>query len=218
MFFKLVVLSSALFASAFSAPHVLLRQSPLIASHSVVGSVPTSISEHSSSVVHSAALAPAVQYVDAVPVVRASPIVETHSVVGSVPSTISQHSSSVVHSAAVAHSVPIVKAAPVVATHSVVGSVPSTISQHSSSVVHSAAVVQSAPIVRSAPVVQHSVVESVPIVHSSNVVVPVAHSAVIGSVPTSISRSSSDIVHGHAIVQPQIVSYGAVSPVHYSVW
>jgi hypothetical protein len=64
--FKLVVLS-ALLAIAAARPGLL---APTVYSSAIVGSVPTSISHHSSSVVHSAAFA--------APVVHAAPLVTAH--------------------------------------------------------------------------------------------------------------------------------------------
>lgn len=123
MYFKLVVLF-AMVASAISAPSgvVLLGQQPIL-TQTVVGSVPATISSHSSQVVHSAALAapsvqvigqhglalaghglvgPSVQVVQAAqPSVAVVPSVQHSAIIGSVPSTISAHSSQVVHSAAI---------------------------------------------------------------------------------------------------------------------
>lgn len=64
--FKLVVLS-ALLAFAVAKPSLL---APAVYSSAIVGSVPTSISHQSSSIVHSAALA--------APVVHAAPLVTAH--------------------------------------------------------------------------------------------------------------------------------------------
>lgn len=83
--FKLVVLF-AIVAVAVAKPSHL---APIAYHTAVVGSVPTSISEHSSSIVHSAALV--------APVVHAAPIV---------------------HAAPVLHAAPLVAAAPVISSYS----------------------------------------------------------------------------------------------------
>ncbi|XP_019876229.1 cuticle protein 16.5 [Aethina tumida] len=96
--FKLVVLS-ALLAIAAARPGLL---APAVYSSAIVGSVPTSISESSSSIVHSAALAP---------VVHAAPVVHSAPLVAAAP---------VVHSAALVHSAPLVSAyahAPALSVH-----------------------------------------------------------------------------------------------------
>ncbi|KAJ8960344.1 hypothetical protein NQ314_006094 [Rhamnusium bicolor] len=64
--FKLVVLS-ALFALATARPGFL---APTVYSSAVVGSIPTSVSHQSSSIVHSAALVS--------PVVHAAPVISTY--------------------------------------------------------------------------------------------------------------------------------------------
>ncbi|XP_044736408.1 cuticle protein 10.6-like [Chrysoperla carnea] len=112
--FKLVVLS-ALIALTVAAPSGLhgvvtyQAAAPIITAHStVIGSVPTSISSQSSSVVHSAALAHAVHAAPAVAVAHhAAPLITAHSaIIGSVPTSISSQSSSVVHGASLIHAAP----------------------------------------------------------------------------------------------------------------
>ncbi|XP_017779018.1 PREDICTED: larval cuticle protein F1-like [Nicrophorus vespilloides] len=97
--FKLVVLS-ALLAVVAAAPG--LYTSPLAYSAAVVGSVPTSVSHQSSSVVHSAALT--------APVVHTAPVVSAYSA-----PVVSAYSAPIVS----AYSAPIVAAhaAPVVGVH-----------------------------------------------------------------------------------------------------
>lgn len=73
--FKLVVLS-ALFALTVAAPAPGLLAAHPVAYSAVVGSVPTSISHQSSSIVHSAAITSPV--VHAAPLVHAAPVVSAY--------------------------------------------------------------------------------------------------------------------------------------------
>ncbi|XP_028141605.1 larval cuticle protein F1-like [Diabrotica virgifera virgifera] len=91
--YKLVVLFAVLAAVSARPSHLL---TPVVHSAAVIGSVPTSVSEYSSSIVHDHALVSPV--VHAAPVLHASPVV--HSV----------HAAPVVH----AYSAPAVVASPYV--------------------------------------------------------------------------------------------------------
>ncbi|RZC34727.1 hypothetical protein BDFB_013455, partial [Asbolus verrucosus] len=90
--FKLVVLS-ALLAIAAARPGFL---APTVYSSAVVGSVPTSISHHSSSVVHSAAIATPVVHAAPIVAAHAAPVVAGHIAATPVISTYAAHAAPLV--------------------------------------------------------------------------------------------------------------------------
>ncbi|XP_017773265.1 PREDICTED: endochitinase A-like [Nicrophorus vespilloides] len=194
---KFVVLS-ALLAVVAAAPG--LYTAPLAYNAAVVGSVPTSVSHHSSSVVHSAALtAPVVHTAPVVsaysapivsaysaPVVSAysAPVVAAHTPVVAAPA-VGFHGAAVVvmdqfHNVGQVAAAPGFYTAPLAYNAAVVGSVPTSISHQSSSVVHSAAL--TAPVVSaySAPVVS---AYSTPVVSAYSAPVVAAHAAPIVAAP-----------------------------------